>query len=126
MVGTGPGLTVSEVAVDSGVASSAVRFYERYGVIQAERTAGNQRRFAEDASCRIKVAKLAQRVGLTVREIADTFDTLPPEPQPADWHRVAAQLVIEAEQRVETLKRATSAMSSGGRLCDLDEALGLS
>jgi len=80
-------------------------------------------RFASDASCRIKVVKLAQRVGLTVREIAETFDTLPPEPQPEDWQKIAAQLVTEAEQRVEVLKRATAAMSSGGHLCELDEAL---
>ncbi|WP_392426038.1 MerR family DNA-binding transcriptional regulator [Barrientosiimonas humi] len=123
VIGTEPELTVSDVAAESGVASSAVRFYERYGVIRAQRTAGNQRRFASDASCRIKVAKLAQRVGLTVREIAETFDTLPPEPQPEDWSRIAGQLVTEAEQRVEALKRATAAMSGGGHLCELDEAL---
>lgn len=123
VIGTDPELTVSEVAADSGVAPSAVRFYERYGVIHAQRTAGNQRRFASDASCRIKVAKLAQRVGLTVREIAETFDALPPEPQPEDWQKIATQLVTEAEQRVEALRRATAAMSSGGRLCELDEAL---
>jgi MerR family redox-sensitive transcriptional activator SoxR len=123
VIDTEPELTVSEVAAESGVAPSAVRFYERYGVIRAQRTTGNQRRFASDASCRIKVAKLAQRVGLTVREIAETFDTLPSEPQPEDWQKIAAQLVTEAEQRVEALKRATSAMSSGGHLCELDEAL---
>lgn len=122
-IGTKPELTVSDVAAESGVAPSAVRFYERYGVIRAQRTAGNQRRFGSDAACRIKVAKLAQRVGLTVREIAVTLDTLPHEPRPEDWQKIAAQLVNEAEQRVEALKRATAAMSSGGRLCELDEAL---
>lgn len=123
VIGTESELTVSEVAAESGVAPSAVRFYERYGVIRAERTGGNQRRFASDASCRIKVAKLAQRVGLTVREIAETFDTLPSQPQPKDWQKIAVQLVTEAEQRVEALKRATAAMSGGGKLCELDEAL---
>lgn len=122
-MGTEPHLTVSEVATESGIAPSAVRFYERNGVIQAQRTTGNQRRFASDVSCRIKVAKLAQRVGLTVRDIAEVFDTLPTEPQPEDWQRIADQLVTEAEQRVETLKRATAAMSGGGQLCELDAAL---
>ncbi|YAL81808.1 MerR family transcriptional regulator [Dermacoccaceae bacterium W4C1] len=117
------GLTVSEVAAESGVAPSAVRFYEQHGVIRANRTAGNQRRFDADTSCRIKVAKLAQRVGLTVREIAETFESLPADPRPQDWQGIADKLVLEAQQRVEALKRATAAMSGGGQLCELDEAL---
>lgn len=116
-------LTVSQVAAESGVAASAVRFYERHGVIRAERTTGNQRRFTSDVSCRVKVAKLAQRVGLTVREIAEALDTLPPDPQPADWQRIASRLVTEAERRVDALRRATAAMSSGGHLCELEDAL---
>ena len=48
------GLTVSEVASDSGVNASAVRFYEAHGLISAERTSGNQRRFSADAACRVK------------------------------------------------------------------------
>lgn len=123
VIGAESELTVSEVAAESGVAPSAVRFYERHGVIRAQRTAGNQRRFAPDASCRIKVAKLAQRVGLTVKEIAQTFDALPPQPQPEEWSRIADHIVTEAEQRVEALKRAIAAMSTGGHLCDIDEAL---
>lgn len=123
MIGAEPELTVSQVAAESGVSPSAVRFYERHGVIRAERTTGNQRRFASDVSCRIKVAKLAQRVGLTIREIAEALDTLPPDPQPADWQKIADGLVDEGERRVEALRRATAAMSSGGHLCELEHAL---
>ena len=57
-------LTVGEVARESGVSGSAVRFYERQGLVRAARTGGNQRRFDSDAACRIRVARVAQRVGL--------------------------------------------------------------
>lgn len=115
--------TVSEVAADSGVAPSAVRFYEKHGVVNAVRTAGNQRRFDESAACRIHVAKLAQRVGLTVREIAELFSALPADPGPEDWGRVAERIVTEAEQRVADLKTRLETLGSGARLCDLGAAL---
>src|SRR5699024_12263799 len=70
-------LTVGVVAAGSGVAASAVRFYEEHGVIRAVRTSTNQRRFDDSAVPRIQLAKLAQRIGLTVREIADLFAHLP-------------------------------------------------
>ena len=112
-------LTVAEVAAASGVAPSAVRFYEQHGVITAARTAGDQRRFDDGAACRIRVAKLAQRVGLTVREIAGVFAGLPADPEPADWGRVAETLIAEAEARTARLRESLDAMSSGGRLCEL-------
>ncbi len=112
-------LTVRDVAADSGVAASAVRFYEKYGVITALRTPGNQRRFDESASCRIKVAKLAQRVGLTVREIAKIFADLPPEPGPEDWGRIADELITEAETRTAELRARLDEMLSGAKLCEI-------
>lgn len=116
-------LTVSEVAAESGVASSAVRFYEKHGVIGATRTAGNQRRFAESAICRIEVARLAQRVGLTVREIAELFADLPADPGPEDWERVADELMREAEQRVRTLATQLDSLGSGARLCEIGASI---
>ncbi|MFC7549013.1 MerR family transcriptional regulator [Plantactinospora sp. GCM10030261] len=112
-------LTVRDVAAESGVAPSAVRFYENHGVISAARTAGNQRRFDTSAACRIQVARLAQRVGMTVREIAVLFEGLPADPTPADWSRVARQLVTEAEERVANLRTQLAAMESGARLCEI-------
>ena len=111
--------SVRDVAAESGVAASAVRFYEQHGVITAIRTAGDQRRFDESAACRIRVAKVAQRVGLTVREIAEVFAGLPDDPQPQDWARVADHLVAEAEARTAALKAYLTEMSSGKRLCEL-------
>ena len=110
---------VGEVAVDSGVAPSAVRFYDNHGVIRAVRNSGNQRRFDEFAACRIQVAKLAQRVGLSVREIADLFADLSDEPTPEEWGRVAERLVTEAEERVRHLKAQLAAMASGAKLCEV-------
>lgn len=116
-------LTVSDVAAEAGVAPSAVRFYETYGVITATRTASNQRRFDRSAGCRIKVAKLAQRVGLTVREIAEVFADLPADPGPADWDRVANVLIAEAETRTAQLRSRLSDMRSGTRLCEIVDHL---
>lgn len=113
-------LTVGDVAAETDVAPSAVRFYEKHGVITAERTAGNQRRFDESAACRIHIAKFAQRVGLTVREIAELYADLPSDPEPADWRRIADLIIAEAQQRVTDLKSQLDALSSGVKMCDLN------
>ena len=114
-------LSVSEVASASGIAPSAVRFYEKHGLITAHRTAGDQRRFDDNAACRIKVAKVAQRVGLTVREIADVLTALPDDPQPADWARIADVLIQEAEARTAALRANLDEIRSGTRLCEIDD-----
>lgn len=114
-------LTVSEVAEQSGVAPSAIRFYEKHGLVASVRTSGNQRRFGADAACRVKVARVAQRVGLTVAEIAELLAMLPPDPQPDDWHRLQEVLVDEAQRRIADLNAQLSALSSGAKLCELDE-----
>ncbi|MEU0468821.1 MerR family transcriptional regulator [Amycolatopsis sp. NPDC006131] len=111
-------LTVGEVAGEAGVAPSAVRFYERYGVVEAGRSGINHRVFDRSAACRIKVAKLAQGVGLTVREIADLFADLPPDPGPEDWAEIAGRLVAEAERRMAALRGHLAEITSGDRLCE--------
>lgn len=117
-------LTVSDVATATGVAPSAVRFYEEHHVITGVRTSGNQRRFDDSAVCRIQVAKLAQRVGLTVKEIAELFTELPEDPGPEDWGAVADQLVIEAERRIADLKTHLNDLGSETKLCELDADTG--
>lgn len=120
---TGKKFTVSEVAAESGVAPSAVRFYEKHGVVDAVRTSGNQRRFDESAACRIKIAKLAQHVGLTVREIAELFAELPADPGYEDWGRLADQIIGQAEQRVANLKTHLEALNSDVKLCEIGATL---
>ncbi len=115
-------LSVSDVAAASGVAPSAVRFYEKHGLVGAQRTAGDQRRFSDDAVCRIRVARVAQRVGLSVREIAELFATLPGDAQQQDWERVAGILIAEADARVAALRHSLEALGSGAKLCELPNA----
>ncbi|MEV4200300.1 MerR family transcriptional regulator [Micromonospora globbae] len=112
-------LTVSDVARESGVSGSAVRFYERQGLITAGRTSGNQRRFGPEAACRVRVARVAQRIGLSVGEIRELLAALPPDPEPADWQALHERLTAEAEQRIRELHAALDDIRSGRKLCEL-------
>ncbi|RKS79048.1 MerR family redox-sensitive transcriptional activator SoxR [Actinomadura pelletieri DSM 43383] len=114
-----PQLTVGELARASGVAPSAVRFYEAHGLLTSERTAGNQRRFREPDVCRTKVIRVAQRVGLSIAEIKAIFAELPPEPALADWEHLTRSLITEAEQRIRQLRRVLEDIASGEKLCEL-------
>ena len=75
-------LTIGEVAERSGLASSAIRFYERKGLIHAERTPSGQRRFRRDILRRIAFIRIAQRVGLTLEEIVTALAVLPADHAP--------------------------------------------
>lgn len=114
-------LTVGEIAAMSSVASSAVRFYEKHGLITSERTSGNQRRFRSQDSCRIKIIRVAQRVGLTVAEIKDLLSELPEEREPSlnDWQRLTQRLENEVAQRIEQLQNVLADVTSGEKLCEL-------
>lgn len=80
---------------------------------------GNQRRFGDDAACRVKVARVAQRIGLSVAETAAVLATLPPDPKLDDWQRVHTLLVGEAERRIADLRAQLEAITSGEKLCEL-------
>src|SRR5215510_5001216 len=84
-------LSIGDVADRTGVSTSALRFYEREGLIRSERTSGGQRRFHRDALRTIAFVRIAQRVGLTLDEIRDALATLPGErtPNKADWERLS-------------------------------------
>ncbi|WP_062428297.1 MerR family transcriptional regulator [Herbidospora daliensis] len=114
-------LTVGDLARASGVAPSAVRFYEAHGLLAAERTSGNQRRFRESDVCRTKVIRVAQRVGLSVAEIKEVLDDLPPAPSPGDWMRLAESLVAEAQRRIRHLEQVLGEITGGGKLCETEE-----
>jgi MerR family redox-sensitive transcriptional activator SoxR len=82
-------LTIGEIAKRSGLAPSAIRYYERIGLIRAERTLGNQRRYRRDVLRRIAFVRIAQRVGLTLDEIIDSLSDLPIDRAPTahDWQQ---------------------------------------
>jgi MerR family redox-sensitive transcriptional activator SoxR len=133
-----PVLSVSEVAARSGFAPSAVRFYEREGLISATRTAGNQRRFERSVLRRLAFIRAARNVGLTLDEIRDELARLPSErtPTTADWHRISRnwrQRLNEKIAAIEALRdRLDSCIGCGClslRVCALynpDDRLGAS
>ncbi|GAA4207808.1 MerR family transcriptional regulator [Actinocatenispora rupis] len=98
------GLTVGDVATAAGVSPNAVRYYERYGVVTAERTSGNARRFTVDAVCRIRLAVAAQRVGLTLADSAAILADIPPMcPDLERWVAAGRQLVAAGQARIAEL-----------------------
>jgi len=99
-------LSVGEVAQRSGVAVSALHFYERKGLISSLRTAGNQRRYGRDVLRRIAVIRVAQRVGMPLEAVATAFSTLPEgrTPTKAEWARMSAHWRKELDDRISALQ----------------------
>lgn len=106
-------LTVGEVSRRSGVAVSAIHFYEQKGLISSWRSNGNQRRFHRDVLRRIAVIKVAQRLGIPLAEIADAFSTLPRERTVTakDWQRLSARWQEELDDRIDKLTRLRDQLS---------------
>ena len=100
-------LTIGEVAERAAVATSALRFYEREGLIAADRTAGGQRRYHRDVLRRIAFVRAAQRVGLTLEEIRASLATLPDArtPTAADWARLSRSWRPLLDRRIAELER---------------------
>lgn len=98
-------LSVGEVAKRSGVAVSALHFYERKGLIRSLRTPGNQRRYAGDVLRRIAVIRVAQRVGVPLDAIAKALATLPDGRAPGrdDWARMSVAWQAELASRIDQL-----------------------
>lgn len=98
-------LSVGEVARRSGVAVSALHFYERKGLIRSLRTAGNQRRFSRDVLRRLAVIRVAQRVGLPLEAVAHAFAALPENKTPTrtEWAKMSALWKGELDQRINEL-----------------------
>jgi MerR family redox-sensitive transcriptional activator SoxR len=103
---------VGQVAERSGVAASALRFYERQGLFTADRTSGNQRRYRGDVLCRVAMIRACQRVGLSIAEIRTALAALPEGhiPGPEDWDRLSRQLQSELRDRIDELNRALQSL----------------
>ncbi|MFI0445336.1 redox-sensitive transcriptional activator SoxR [Actinomadura sp. 6N118] len=98
-------LTVGQLAERSGVAVSALHFYESKGLISSRRTAGNQRRFSRDTLRRVSFIRVSQRVGIPLSQIKEALETLPEERTPtvADWARLSETWRKELDERIAQL-----------------------
>ncbi len=98
-------LTVGEVAARSGVAVSALHFYEAQGLIRSIRSAGNQRRFPRGVLRRIAIIKVAQRMGIALADIRQALEMLPADQAPTarDWKRLSARWKETLNARIRTL-----------------------
>lgn len=101
------GLSVGELAERSGVAVSALHFYEKKGLIRSVRNAGNQRRYARDALRRLAVIRVAQRVGVPLASVRLAFASLPDERTPtrAEWAKMSAVWRNELDARIRDLQQ---------------------
>lgn len=99
-------LSVGELASRSGVAVSALHFYEAKGLIGSRRSAGNQRRYPRETLRRVAVIKVAQRVGIPLAEIAAALGTLPQGRTltAADWAALSARWREDLDQRIAKLQ----------------------
>jgi MerR family redox-sensitive transcriptional activator SoxR len=100
-------LTIGEVSRRSGVASSALRFYEERGLIKPERAGSGHRRYHRSVLRRIAFIVFAQRVGLTLNEIGDELAKLPDDRAPTrgDWSRLSSRWTERIDQRIAELER---------------------
>jgi MerR family redox-sensitive transcriptional activator SoxR len=106
-------LSIGEVAERSGVAVSALHFYEDEGLISSRRTAGNQRRYTRDALRRVAFIRAAQRVGIPLRRIKVALDQLPDRRTPTrrDWERLSATWRNDLDEQIVGLQRLRDRLS---------------
>jgi len=99
-------LTIGQLAERAGVATSAIRFYEDKGLVHSTRTTGNQRRYQQSTLRRVSFIRAAQRVGLTLDEVAEALSTLPDNrtPTKADWHRISRDWKPRLEDQIRRIQ----------------------
>jgi MerR family redox-sensitive transcriptional activator SoxR len=99
--------TVGQIAARTGVAVSALHFYERKGLIRSFRTSGNQRRYDKDTTRRVAVIRLAGELGIPLSRVAEAFAALPHE-RPltgADWAELSGRWRDDLDRRITLLSR---------------------
>ena len=106
-------LTIAEVARRSGVAASALRFYEQRGLITSNRTGSGHRRFPRAVLRRIAFIVFAQKIGLTLDEIATELERLPHNrvPERADWAKLSAGWTRRVDERIAELERLRAGLT---------------
>jgi MerR family redox-sensitive transcriptional activator SoxR len=107
-------LTVGDVAHRSGFAPSALRFYEREGLLAATRTSGNQRRYERNVLRRLAFIRAARNVGLSLEEVAAALATLPDgrTPTRADWTRLSHTWRARLDAQIAALQRLRDGLDS--------------
>ncbi|MFW6773573.1 MerR family transcriptional regulator [Nocardioides sp. CPCC 205120] len=115
-----PGLlTLTELAELGGTTTSAVRYYERTGLIESQQTTGDRRGYPTRMVFVVRAARLIQRVGYSASEARDMLDRLPQDPSPEDWQGLTDFLVSDAERRVSELQDVLAELRSDRRIHDL-------
>jgi MerR family transcriptional regulator, redox-sensitive transcriptional activator SoxR len=99
-------LTIGELSARSGVAPSALRFYEREGLIGAERTSGNQRRYDRSMLRRVALLQAGRSAGIPLARIRDALESLPTGriPTRRDWERLSKSWRADIDERIATLE----------------------
>ena len=107
-------LTISEVSRRSGVAASALRFYEERGLITSERAGSGHRRYPRSALRRIAFIVFAQRIGLSLNEIGEELAKLPADRTPtrADWSRLSGTWLKRVDARIAELERLKDGLTA--------------
>ena len=100
-------LSIGAIAARTGLSVSAIRYYEERGLIASERSAGGQRRFVRAVIRRLSFILIAQRLGLSLEEIASAFETLPEgrTPTAADWVKISAAIRNRIDDQIAQLER---------------------
>jgi MerR family redox-sensitive transcriptional activator SoxR len=106
-------LTIGEVSRRSGVASSALRFYEQRGLVGSDRAGSGHRRYPRSVLRRVAFIVFAQRVGLTLEEIGAELSRLPPDRAPTrrDWTRLSSRWTTRIDQRIAELERLKAGLT---------------
>jgi MerR family transcriptional regulator, redox-sensitive transcriptional activator SoxR len=107
-------LTIGEVSARSGVAPSALRFYEAEGLIAARRTDGNQRRYDRSMLRRIAFIQAGRAAGIPLERIHAALDTLPRDrsPNARDWQRLSRSWRVDLDRRIATLQALRSRLTT--------------
>jgi len=107
-------LTIGEVAHRSGLAPSALRYYENLGLIRSSRTVGDQRRYSRSVLRRLAVVRSAQNVGLSLDQIIEALSGLDPDAAPTkrQWSRISASWRPLLDKRIRELEAVRDNLDS--------------